>query len=57
MVFSILICIDVWYPYSWDDDKDFSYICSARDSNFNATRCKDVFVTNNTLSITYWSHR
>ncbi len=48
--------IDVWYPYSWIQNADKENICSAKSDGFDPVKCKELFVTKNTLAITYWSH-
>lgn len=56
MVHAINLILDILYPYSWIENWLSNPICSAAKKTFNATLCKEKFVTKNTLSITYWSH-
>jgi hypothetical protein len=56
VIYLLFDFIDVWYPYSWQHDQDKTIICSAQKDSFDPVKCKELFVTKNTLSITYWSH-
>lgn len=47
---------DIIYSYNWEKNNTYSYICEASKDTFDENECKRLFITKNSIAISYWSH-